>query len=75
MHLFARGEQNEGADGFFGADELGQPFGDFGGMGVGLLGTGGHGRDVELALGGEVEGAFQREGGGFGQPLQAGLLQ
>lgn len=44
-------------------------------MGFGVFGAGVYGGDVEFALFFKVKGAFEGEGGGFGQPQQAGLAQ
>ena len=58
LHLFARGKQDERADGFGGRNELGQPFDNGGGVRGGVFGTGVHGRDVEFALRVEIKRAF-----------------
>ena len=58
LHLFARGKQDERADGFGGRNELGQPFDDGGGVRGGVFGTGMYGRDVEFALCVEIKRAF-----------------
>ena len=68
LHLLARGKQDERADGGGVADEFGQPFDDFVGVGDGVFGAGDDGRQIQLALFGEVKRAFEGEGGGLRQP-------
>ena len=68
LHLLARGEQHQRADGGAVADELGQPFDNGVGVGDGVFGAGADGREVEFALFGKVKRAFEGEGGGLRQP-------
>ena len=46
LHLFARGEQHQRADGGGVADEFGQPLYDFVGVGDGVFGAGDDGGQV-----------------------------
>ena len=75
LHLFARTEQYQRANWFAIANQARQPFGNFRSVCGAVFWAGRHGRQIKLALCGEIERALQGQRAGFRQPVQPRLAQ
>ena len=75
LHLFARTEQYQRANRFAVANQARQPFGNFRSVCGAVFRAGRHGRQIKLALCGEIERALQGQRAGFRQPVQPRLAQ